>query len=324
MPGGARIVGATDAAKAFVEQWLSPDGFITAHTSGSTGPPKEIHLAKEDMRRSARATNSVFGIGPDSVLALPLSVDYIAGKMMIVRAIEAGCTLHILNPSSDPSGELEAIGVIDLLAIVPAQIRGLVDSGALFDVVNVIVGGAPMTESQENALVKAPCNCFATYGMTETCSHVALRRVGCGEFAAMPGISFTADSRGCLVVNAPTFTFGTLVTNDSVELIDTHTFRWLGRADNVINSGGVKIHPEEIEKELALFMRGRAFYVTGRPSEKWGTELIAVIEGKPFDPAPTLAAAKAALPAHKAPKALVFVKKIPRTSSGKIIRGQLS
>lgn len=312
----------TPEAATFIEEWLDSDNFITARTSGSTGAPKEIRLLKSDMRSSAQATNDFFGIGPGSTLALPLSPVYIAGKMQIVRALEARCRLIAEVPSSRPLEGLDtAPGTIDMIPVVPSQLEGLLDSPHLPRVRNVIIGGAPLSAATEGSVIKSGMQAWATYGMTETCSHVALRRLGDDTYAALPGISFSADPRGCLVIHSSRMSFGTLVTNDIVELVSPSAMRWLGRYDNVINSGGIKIHPEEVERIISPLLPPDArFYITSRPHPKWGQEVVMIAESSCTLPPGILDSIREALPPRHAPKAIITVPELPRTPGGKLLR----
>ena len=231
----------TTAAREFIAQWYDDSQYIKAHTSGSTGAPKEIDLDKNDMRASARATIEFFGLNAGSTLLLPLSPDYIAGKMQIVRAIEAGCRLIAEPPSSRPFSAYD--GACTLIPVVPSQLEGLLDSPFVSRAENIIICGAPLSPGQERSLTSAGLNAYATYGMTETCSHVALRRIGQDTYRGLPGFDFSTDSRRCLVIDSSTLSFGRLITNDMVSLSGANEFEWLGRYDNVINSGGVKFIP---------------------------------------------------------------------------------
>jgi O-succinylbenzoic acid--CoA ligase len=317
----SRITGITPAAAAFMKEWSEGD-FITAHTSGSTGAPKLIRLRKSDMIESAKATNAFLGITAASVLAMPLSADYIAGKMMIVRSLIAGCRLHIAEPSLNPLQGFEHLPAIDMMPVVPAQTSELLKNGRIADKVRcVIVGGAPMGAAAEKALADSGVRAYATYGMTETCSHVALRRIGIEDhYTALPGIWFATDSRGCLIIHSDRMSFGSLTTNDCVELLSPCSFRWLGRADNVINSGGVKVYPEKLERQIAPLLGDRAFYISGRASEQWGTEIILTVEGEEFDRDRFMSAASEILPKRLLPKEIIVTDSIERTQSGKIKR----
>ncbi len=306
----------------FLSEWHNSEPFIVAHTSGSTGTPKEIKLLKEDMRRSARATNSFFDINGNSVLGIPLSMDYIAGKMMAVRALEAGCRLLEL-----PVSNLIDLPVdVDLLSVVPSQVAGLLDNlPSLRRARRLLIGGAPLDPATARLLDEAGAEAYVGYGMTETCSHVALRRVGDGDevYHAMPGISFSRDDRGCLVISSPDFSWGSLTTNDIVELVDSKSFQWLGRVDNVIISGGIKIHPELVERAISAALGdGHAdFYITSEPSERWGQQVAMITEasGTELERLRSIVSALE-LPKGWRPATIKSVEKLPRTSNGKIRR----
>lgn len=309
-------------ADAFLDLWADESPVIEAHTSGSTGIPKVIWLPKEQMRRSAQATNAFFGIDSRSTLVCPLSVDYIAGKMMVVRAIEAGAELWMLRPRRENIlSELpDSVDTIDLLPVVPAQLEPLLRSNKVALVKNVIIGGAPMTEAQEAMVADAPFAAFATYGMTETCSHVALRRIGHdGQwFTPMPGVRTATDERGCLVVDG-------MVTNDIVELRGDGRFRWLGRADNVIITGGLKVAPEEMERLIAgaiAAVSDARFYLTSRPSELWGEEVVMIVD-REVDRSAVDSICRRLLPRHAVPKDIVVDPSMEFTASGKLRRRRL-
>lgn len=303
----------------FAEEWRSPLRYVTAHTSGSTGTPKEIRLSKHDMELSAKATIDFFGIRRGDLLATPLAADYIAGKMMAVRAFIAGATLLDERPSRKPlSGVTENV---KLAAIVPQQIEGLVDAPCPIE--HVIVGGAPVSpEAERLAASRVTTAWWATYGMTETCSHVALRRFGESCYTALPGVIFTTDRRGCLVINRKGASWSPVTTNDIVTLLSPASFVFRGRADNAIISGGLKIHPEEVEQIIAPAFDGRRFYITGIPSERWGEEPLLVVEGAAdSDGGKALVEACAALAGRvKRPRSVRFIPQFKLTSSGKIIR----
>jgi len=299
----------------FLREWDSPLPYVEAHTSGSTGKPKLIRLPKADMLVSARATCRFFKLGPASVLGLPLSVDYIAGKMMAVRARVCGGRLLEL-PVSNSVAVPEPT---DLLAVVPSQIPGLLASGTAGNVRRLLVGGAPLSDDSAAALTAAGVEAWLGYGMTETCSHVALRRVGegNGRFTAMPGITFSTDSRGCLEIHSDNFSWRRLVTNDCVELLSPDAFRWLGRADHVINSGGIKIHPELLEAEIRRTCPVLPpFYITGEPDPRWGQRPVIIAEGDvPLDRIRSSVADRRTAPARA-----ITVGSLPRTANGKLLR----
>ena len=317
-----KLEGKYESFLSFLDEWSDDKPYVVAHTSGSTGTPKEIRLLKSDMTLSARATNEFFGIEETSVLVCPLSVDYIAGKMMAVRALEADCRLWIAEPSNNLSSLAEIEDGIDLLAIVPSQIPSTVRlkrEGP--QIRNIIVGGSPMTEEQEKMLLQVDARCYSTFGMTETCSHVALRRIGEERYRAMPGISFAVDQDSRLIVGSNRMSFGELLTNDVVEVTDPHGFIWKGRHDNVINSGGVKLYPEEIEKKLRAVYPSRVI-IFGEKDEKWGERVAAIVEDvdEAFEEAALTEKFRAALHPYSVPKKIYRLKKFPLTSTGKISR----
>ncbi len=261
----------------FLQEWYdNSSDSVCAHTSGSSGSPKAIRLPKRDMIASAMATNRYFGINEDSVLGLPLSVDYIAGKMMVVRSLEARCALHCLPVSSAIDIDRE----ISLLSLVPAQAESLLlgeNRSALIH--NILLGGASVSPDLERRLVDAGYNAFIGYGMTETCSHVALRKLGSNAvYHAMDGVNFSVDPRGCLIVNMPRREVRKIVTNDRVKLFDSKNFIWLGRADLVINSGGRKLFMDHLEQLYADCGLQGKYYVAKTSDKKWGERPVLVIE----------------------------------------------
>lgn len=306
--------------KDFIDEWHSPDDYIVAHTSGSTGQPKEIHLLKEDMRRSARATNSFFGINSNSVLGIPLSMDYIAGKMMAVRAIEGSCRLIELPIAN----QFQVNEHIDLLSVVPSQVECILNNpDNTKNVGAMLLGGASLDKSLEDRLINANIHAWIGYGMTETCSHVALRRIAQGNsiYQAMQEVSFLTDARSCLVIESEAFSWKCLVTNDVVRLLDSKSFEWVGRADNVINSGGIKVYPEQIEAYIKANIDLPPFYITSAPSAKWGNVVAIVIQGAASQQS-LFERLLTALDWQRGtkPSVVKMIEALPRTSNGKIRR----
>lgn len=305
--------------KSFLHQWYDDSSYIVAYTSGSTGNPKEIHLLKRDMIASAKLTCDFFGIESSSLLHLPLSVDYIAGKMMIVRAIYSGASLFAERPSNTPLNNIRLNDRIALSAIVPSQIPGLIDSENFSLIDNLIIGGAPITEDAEQTLLDSGINAYCTYGMTETCSHIALRHIGTDFFTALGDVTICSDDRGCLVADTPHLSVRRVVTNDLVEIIDNRHFKWLGRIDNVINTGGIKVFPEDIERRISHLFGNIAFYISSRESAKWGREIVLMIESAHKIP-DLEQSIREVLPSHLVPKAIIYSNFFERTSTGKIKR----
>ena len=312
---------------AFLRDWFSPQDYVEARTSGSTGTPKTIRLYKDDMRASARLTCHFFGLGAGTSMLLCLSPAYIAGKMMIVRALESGARLYVEPPSSAPL--TYAVVTIDFAAMVPMQVQTLLQSAAgrarLSSIHSLIIGGAPVSPDLEAELSTLPVACYSTYGMTETVSHIALRRLDCrsAEFCAIGEVSFSQDNRECLIIHTPQFRCKEFVTNDIVALTDATHFRWLGRYDHIVNSGGIKIRPEELERKMARYIPAR-FFLTSCPDERLGERLVLVIEGERWaDERLTLLKeqwrAAVDTPYH-IPREILFLSHLPETSTGKLLR----
>ncbi|MBD5367348.1 MAG: AMP-binding protein [Bacteroides sp.] len=304
--------------ESFLEQWNDSTDYITAHTSGSTSAPKPVKLLKSDMKASALSTCSYFDITTSSVLVCPLSADYIAGKMMIVRALMSGATLYMERPSNNPAAT--HYPDIDLIAIVPSQLEGLVKNCDINKFRNVIIGGAPLSCEQIMLIHSTGLNAYSTYGMTETCSHVALKNLSGDElYHALPGYSFTTDDRSCLTIHSSVQSFGSLITNDVVNLVDGNSFKWLGRYDNVIMTGGLKVHPELVEQKIGSCL-DCCFYIAPIGDSKWGQIVALYIEGDEFDTTGLLAALSKTLRPHELPRKVIFKNMFNRTKSGKIIR----
>lgn len=308
----------------FIEEWHDNKDYIIAHTSGSTGKPKEVRLLKSDMRCSARATNQFFNIGKNSRLMLCLSPDYIAGKMMIVRALEANAELLVESPSNHPLSDYDG-SRIDLIAVVPSQALFLANHVSLLNnVSSMIVGGGEIAPELWEKLAVLPYRIYSTYGMTETCSHVALAKISREKepYKALPGVEFAVDDRDCLIIKAPKYSFGKLVTNDIVRLLSPLSFKWIGRYDNVINTGGIKVFPEEVEQKIAHIIPTR-FYIGSRKSEKWGNEVVLFMECdglSDYQKDIIMADISNILSPIERPKDIIFLEKFQETSSGKIKR----
>lgn len=315
-----RVSGSGSAdVEAFVRKWNDSEPFIEAHTSGSTGKPKAIRLLKRDMLVSAEKTCRFFGIDRDSLLGLPLSLSYIAGKMMAVRALASGAELWCEQPSMNLLNDYTMGRKIDLLSVVPAQIPNLLNSGRMDYVKHLLIGGAPLSYKSEAQLLDAKVSAFCSYGMTETCSHVALRKIGTHYYTGLDGISFSIDDRGCLVIRLEDFSIGEITTNDIVKLIDENRFEWLGRYDNVINSGGIKLQPEAIELKIADCLPENNYYISWRASERWGEEIVLVVESA-SEIANLMHEISKRLTLYETPKAIIYKKILERTTSGKIKR----
>lgn len=311
----------------FLSSWYNKEAFIEVRTSGSTGEPKIIRLPKESMVNSATMTCRYFNLNEESTALLCLPADYIAGKMMVVRALISGLDLIAVKPSADPFRELDEI--IDFAAITPYQFVNSYQSIQEFPVKNVIVGGSQVSLHLQRMMEQLEIRFYETYGMTETCSHIALRtlngRNASAYFEVLPGIHISTDDRGCLVIKAPALTDTALITNDVIELKDASHFRWLGRFDHVINTGGIKVFPEQVERKLEPFLT-RRFFIGSLPDEKLNQKVILVIEGPPLSPAKEMSlkqSVETVLDRFERPRQVFYIPAFEVSSSGKILKNKM-
>lgn len=313
----------------FLEEWNNASDTVLVHTSGSTGTPKPMLAPKAGMLASARITCDFLGLkkGDRALLCLPL--DYIAGKMMVVRSLERGLELVSVTPGNHPFASLpDGEPPFDLVAMVPSQVYCSLsverERAMLMSSRNLIIGGGAVSDALASELASFPNAVWSTYGMTETLSHIALRRLSgpqrSGWYTPFDTVELSSDSDGCLVIDAPSVHETILKTNDIVEFHpDGRRFRVLGRKDNVICSGGIKLQIETIEEKLRPFMRV-PFCITKKPDEKFGEKVVLLVEKQ----MPGIEAAIAALDKYSRPKEIVVVDSIPLTPTGKIDRKKAS
>lgn len=311
----------------FLKEWLNDAEEITAKTSGSTGVPKTIQLKKKAMLASARLTCDYFGLQPMDKALLCLSVDYIAGKMMLIRAMERGLHLIAVSPQGCPLSNINKR--VKFSSMVPLQVERCIKEGCLDRTEQLLIGGAALPNHLINSIQKSTTACYISYGMTETMSHVALKRLNGLQasewYEGLNGIRFSLDQRGCLFIDAAPLSISGIQTNDLCELQDEQHFKWLGRVDFVINSGGIKIIPEQIELLFSNEVRF-PFIIAGLPHPLFGEQVTMIIEADP-DEALALKILKKAnkiCPPYKAPKKILFLPHFSYTSSGKIDRVKTS
>ena len=298
----------------FLLDWFDDKDYVEMRTSGTTGAPKIIRLKKHHMVNSAVATGDFFDVGPHTRALHCLPAQYVAGKMMLVRAMILGWELDIVPPVAEPLTKTPKN--YQFAAMVPLQAERSFE--ALRRVKKVILGGGKVSPALSVRLQTLPVEIWETYAMTETVTHIAAKPLGEVAFTTLPGVSVTTDARGCLVINAPEVSDTTVVTNDLASLHDAHHFVWLGRFDNVINSGGVKLYPEQIEEKLSLFIK-RRFFVYGLPDDTLGERMVLVIEGEPFE---LKEDCYMALDKYEKPKEVLFVPAFAETGTGKIQRAE--
>ena len=306
----------------FLNEWRAVTPTLMVHTSGSTGKPKPMLVEKRRMDASARVTCRFLGLKEGDVALLCLPLDYIAGKMMVVRALTCGLRLVSVEPNGCPYWE----GPVDFAAMVPLQVWNLLhdDEGRerLRAIRHLIIGGGAIDDMLAHALKDFPHHVWSTYGMTETLSHIALRRLN-GPAASQwytpfEGVAVSVNAEGCLVIDAPAVHEGPLVTTDIAEIeTPTQRFRILGRIDNVICSGGIKIQIEAVETALRSHLR-EPFMITKAPDEKLGEQVVLLTESADVDMLQGIC--RQVLPRYWQPRRIVTVPRLPMTATGKPAR----
>jgi len=296
----------------FFLDWFDKKDYIEMTTSGTTGLPKLVRLQKQAMIQSALATGDFFDLKPGDKALLCLPTQFIAGKMMLVRSLILGLELDVVSPSLHPL-ELNT-ATYDFVAMVPLQVQNSIEG--LSKVRKLIIGGAKLDAALEEKLLPLKTEIYETYGMTETITHIAAKRLGDSVFSILPNVKISQDDRQCLVIKVASISDEPIVTNDLVELLNEQQFKFLGRIDNVINSGGVKLIPEQIEAKLIGKITNR-FFVTGLPDTTLGEKLVLVIEGEKQEFAPDFFDV---LGKYEKPKEIVFVSKFKENENGKLLR----
>lgn len=306
----------------FIIEWLNNKKHIVIMTSGTSGTPKKINILKNQMINSAIATGAFFKLPSETKALLCLPASYIAGKMMLVRAMTLGWDLYFTGPQKDPLGQNDK--TYDFVAMVPFQVRYSLKH--LNKVKKLIVGGAAISEKLNKQLQHVSTEVFATYGMTESVSHVAVKAINgkakSNYYAALPNVNFSVDRRECLVIEAPNLSNIKIITNDVVKLISTNMFEYLGRLDNVVNSGGVKLFPEQIEAKLAIYMN-RPFFISSEKEEIFGYQLILIIEEDFKKELPDFKEVFLNLSKYERPKKIYTYSKFFYTETGKIRRSEI-
>ena len=314
----------------FLEEWNNPSPYVHVKTSGSTGEPKPMLVEKQRMLNSARITCDFLGLRPGDTALLCMSLDYIAGKMMVVRSLERGLKLTTVPPSGHPLSTSNlppsTFHIPHFTAMVPLQVYNTLqvpeERERLKKIKHLIIGGGAIDDSLAAELKDFPNNIWSTYGMTETLSHIALRRLNGPEasewYTPFPSVHLSISDEGCLIIDAPEVCPEPLITNDIAEL-STRQFRILGRKDNVICSGGLKIQAEELERQLRPHMSA-PFVISKRADEKFGEVVVLITEGSPSD---ARIICERILPKYHQPKAYLHLDQIPLTETGKIARHKI-
>ena len=308
----------------FLAEWRNDSPTVLVHTSGSTGEPKPMYVEKRRMEASARMTCDFLGLREGDTALLCLPMDFIAGKMMVVRSLVRGLRLVCVEPSGEPLGTVTER--LDFAAMVPMQVWNSLQVAEqrerLMAIRQLIIGGGAIDDALARALIGFPNQVWSTYGMTETLSHIALRRLSGPEasewYTPFEDVTLSQTAEGCLVIDAPAVHDGPLITNDIAELANDGRFKILGRKDNVICSGGLKIQAEEIERLLSAHLP-EPFIITKRRDEKFGEVVVLLTEG---DTAAAKTVCEHVLPKYWQPRAYVHTDHIPLTATGKPARRQ--
>lgn len=298
----------------FLMDWFDNKSYIEMKTSGTTGKPKIIKIEKQAMLESALATGDYFGLVPGNSVLHCLPTNYVAGKMMFVRSLILGLEMKFVDPNSHPLENIEE--EFDFCAMVPLQAKNSIDKLKQKKVKKLIIGGGKIHKALEEELAKLPIEIYETYGMTETITHIAAKRIGEPAFTVLPNVKISIDDRQCLVIKAKNISSHKIVTNDIINLISDTQFVWKGRFDNVINSGGIKLLPEQIENKLSTLIP-RRYFIYGQPDETLGEKVVLYVEGSPFTIDDSVFSV---LDKFEKPKEIVFVSNFKVTPTGKIIR----
>lgn len=311
----------------FVEEWQSDSKTVKVQTSGSTGVPKVFDIEKEKMLNSAQMTCDFLKLKKGNTALLCLPIEYISGKMMVVRSFERKLNLIVADPSLKPLENLYQ--EIDFCAMTPLQVENSLDK--IHFIKNLIIGGAAVSESLKKKITQtlklspSETKIYETYGMSETLSHIALKDIYPNPdeyFTVFENIDISKDERSCLKIIAPKLNSEILQTNDLVDIKNKDQFKFLGRIDNVINSGGAKIFPEQLETLIKKEITNEAVFL-GIEDESLGQQLILVIEGSENENLKSQISNLTFEKSFHKPKKIIFIEKIPRTPNGKVNRLEL-
>ncbi|CAN5911308.1 AMP-binding protein [soil metagenome] len=316
--------------------WLTGGQEFPICTSGSTGPAKLLVLTREQLEASARRTLRLLGLQPGDRTLVCLNVEAVGGLMMVVRGLLGQLPLTVLEPTAHPAEALTSDPPFAFASFVPLQLQSLLahppDLRPQLNLLKaLLVGGAPVGAELQRQIQEVTAPVFHTYGMTETASHIGLRRLNGPDpeeaYTVPEEIRIEQDDRGCLTIRGDVTRQETFVTNDLVELLPGNRFRWLGRLDHVLNSGGYKVQVEKVETALAAALAlgnlDRKVAVVGVPDEKLSQRVVAVLEGKPLDESEEnrlLEELRKGLHPYEVPKELWYQPLLPQTPTGKLDR----
>lgn len=272
-----------------VQQWMNGNSSFTFHTSGSTGIPKPIILHRTQLEASARATIKALSLQPSEHILVCMNTGFIGGAMLLIRGLILGATITLQEPDSNPLQHIGQRHPYTFASFTPLQLFPLLQNkhherNMLSQFKQVLIGGAMVLAELENILGDLPVKCYQTYGMTETVSHIALKQIGKDKsYKILDGIRFQTDARGCIAICGEVTENQWIQTNDVIESVDKNHFNLLGRADDVINSGGIKVWPQKVEEHLRIVFKSLAIpftniCVTKKSDQLLGEKVIALIE----------------------------------------------
>ena len=307
--------------EAFLQEWQNDEPTVWVHTSGSTGTPKPLQVEKKRMMASARLTCSFLGLKEEDSALLCMPLQYIAGKMVVVRSLVAGLRLLPVAPSGHPLKNMTEIPTF--AAMIPMQVYNTLqvpeERAKLMEIKHLIIGGGAIDDALGRELKSFPKHVWSTYGMTETLSHIALRRLNGTKasdwYTPFENVRIRLSEENTLIIHAPSVCTEELTTNDIAEINEEGKFRILGRKDNTINSGGVKIQIEQVEATLKEHLQ-IPFQITARKDAKFG-EIVVLLYNKVKDEAEVRHICEEKLPAYWVPKIYLPVEELPLTGTGK-------
>ncbi|MDO4164866.1 MAG: AMP-binding protein [Bacteroides sp.] len=313
----------------FLRRWFDGTPCIEVSTSGSTGTPKKMQVRKDRMMQSARLTCEYLNLQPGDKALLCMNLRYIGAMMMVVRSLVARLDLMVRPASSHPLADVDT--PLRFAAMVPLQVYGMLqipeEKRRLMQTDVLIIGGGATDEALEKDIRMLPGAVYSTYGMTETLSHIALRRLNGAQasdrYYPFASVRLSLSPEDTLIIDAPLVCDVPLQTNDIAHLYPDGSFTILGRRDNVINSGGIKIQAEEVERRLRSLI-SRPFVITSIPDKRLGQAVTLLLEAQsplsPDDIKQLQADMTSLLPPYHCPKHIVCIEKIPLTGNGKIDR----
>ena len=313
----------------FLGDWFSDKSEFEIKTSATTGPPKIELFPRESFITSAQITINFFGLNKGNTLLMCLPIQFVAGKMMLIRAIVGRMKLLVIQPSANPVEDLKY--PVSFAAFTPHQLQFILKNNPeKFNLIEkTIIGGSPVNSDLQSRLSDYETQFFETFGMSETLTHVAVKSLNGKNisdfYKVLEGFKLSVDENDRLIIEADHLKNSPLVTSDIVEMINPREFKWLGRSIDVINSGGVKLFPALIEIKLSSKI-SREFFIGKRFDKNLGECVILIIEGEPFNKnklAELNTDFVKLLTKYEIPKEIIFKPEFMRNKNGKIIRSEI-